>query len=537
MKKENTKKLYTGYNFENAEYKEPENLEKERENIRKVLRGGTSPTPCPYNFEAILKTDPVLRGGFAYNSFNGKIELTKPMPWRTPSTVYEVNMTDYDLKCINSMLDAEYGFSSVTLLYDAIVVVSHDNAYHPILNKIAATSWDGIERVETLLVTYLGADDNSYTRAVTKKWLLAALTRLYNPGAKFDSCLVMTGAQGVGKSTLLRKLSFGYFVDKVEDVDSVAAAELVVRSWIVEFAELSGLRKSDFNSVKNFLSTQDDTFRAPYAKFPETHPRRCVFSATCNDATILRDPTGNRRFWVIPIDKTKMKKSPFDVTESEVLQIWAEVNEIYKTHSESLILNAEDAKTAEALQEAYREEDPWESEISNFLSHKVPENWDAMTMGEHVNYFTKDENVLEKLDAEPGKIYRERICCKEIWEECIQLNREMKVADTRRIGQILNGLGWKHGTRVKCGPYGQQRAYIKHYTEKRETVKENEKTPEKPKKEPKQATPAKAEKPAKTEKPYTVTERKDKGTTLMAKGGENNSWNVICETHTYDLEF
>jgi len=73
--------------------------------------------------------------------------------------------------------------------------------------------WDGTERVDTLLIDYLGAEDTAYVRAVMRKSLVAAIARVFKPGTKFDPILVLNGPQGIGKSTFFAKLgAFGFLI-------------------------------------------------------------------------------------------------------------------------------------------------------------------------------------------------------------------------------------------------------------------------------------------------------------------------------------
>lgn len=74
-------------------------------------------------------------------------------------------------------------------------------------------------RVDRLLIDYFGVEDNSYSRAVIRKTLAAATARIYEPGTKFDSVLILNGPQGIGKSTFFTKLAGKWFSDSLTITD------------------------------------------------------------------------------------------------------------------------------------------------------------------------------------------------------------------------------------------------------------------------------------------------------------------------------
>ena len=184
--------------------------------------------------------------------------------------------------------------------YDiAVSKVTDDRSYHPIKEFLAALpEWDEIPRVDTLLVDFLGAADNAYVRAVTRKTLVAAIARVMSPGCKFDTMLVLSGPQGKGKSTLIAKLCGEWFNDSLllSDTKDKTAAEKLQGYWILEIGELAGLKKTDIETLRGFLSRQNDIYRAAFGRRATPHPRQCVFIGTTNADTYLRDITGNRRF-------------------------------------------------------------------------------------------------------------------------------------------------------------------------------------------------------------------------------------------------
>jgi predicted P-loop ATPase len=180
----------------------------------------------------------------------------------------------------------------------------------------------------------LQADDTAYVRAVTRKTLAAAVARIYRPGTKFDSVLVIDGEQGIGKSTLFKELAGDMYYSEtlsLTDMDDKSGAEKLQGFWVVEIGELAGMKKADIEKVKAFLSTSDDKYRPSYGKTVESHPRQCIIIASVNgERGYLRDITGNRRFWVVKVRQEEQVKK-WSFTDAERDQIWAEAKSIWES--------------------------------------------------------------------------------------------------------------------------------------------------------------------------------------------------------------
>ena len=210
-----------------------------------------------------------------------------------------------------------------------MALVSSERLYHPVKEYLNGLSWDGTKRLENLLVDYLGAEDTPYVRAVTRKTLVAAVARIYEPGTKFDSILVLNGPQGIGKSTLFARLGRAWYSDSlsISDMKDKTASEKLQGYWILELGELAGIRKMDVETVKSFITRTDDKYRKAYGVNVESHPRQCIIVGSTNsDGGFLRDVTGNRRFWPVRV-LGKGRHKPWDL--DAVDQIWAEAAEYY----------------------------------------------------------------------------------------------------------------------------------------------------------------------------------------------------------------
>ena len=333
------------------------------------------------NLTVILMNDPLLKP-LVFNQLLDGMEIKGDVPWRHPSKFWR----DADDAQLISYVDSHYGTFSARNYDIAVAKVTDDRSYHPIREFIEnLPEWDKVPRVDTLLIDYLGADDNEYVRAVTRKTLCAAIKRVLYPGCKFDSMLVLNGPQGVGKSTLIAKLAGEWFSDSLNlgDTKDKTAAEKLQGYWILEIGELAGLKKAEVETLRSFLSRQNDIYRAAFGKRATPHLRQCVFFGTTNaESGYLRDTTGNRRFWPVKTPGTGIKHS-WDLTPELICQIWAETL-VYVKQGEKLYLSAELEALSKAEQREAMESDEREGLVRLYLDTLLPEDWDGMLSLIHI---------------------------------------------------------------------------------------------------------------------------------------------------------
>lgn len=273
-------------------------------------------------------------------------------------------------------MDIEKKFSLKVKIVDldtAIVSASDKHRYHPIKKQILAVNWDGKPRAESFFIDVLGVEDNIYNRECTRKWLLASITRIFKPGAKFDEMIILQGGQGIGKSTTLQRLSLGYYTDITEKISDEVTYK-VLRTWLVEFSELSAMFKTDSDTYKAWLSARQDTVRKKYGTDPNNYPRTFTVLGTTNNKEILKDRTGNRRYWIMYCDKDKIKNTIWSLDNSYILQLWSEVYQWY-LNKESLLISEETALHMAKISTGALEYDPLEEKILSILEMSVPHNW------------------------------------------------------------------------------------------------------------------------------------------------------------------
>lgn len=403
------------------------------------------------NVVLILTHDPKLAGAIAYNEMDHNIVAVSSVPWNKAKDPRQ--WVDADDAALRYYLEKTYGISGKDRIFDAVNVVAQQASFHPVREYLDSCTWDQVPRVETLLIDYLGAEDNEYTRAVTRKTLAAAVARIYHPGCKFDYMLTLRGRQGLGKSALIAKLGGPWFSDTFTTIQGKDAYEQVQGVWLMEVGELAGMRKAEAETIKLYISKQRDRFRPAYGRRLQEFPRQCVFIGTTNETQFLRDTTGNRRFWVVDTPNEPTKSLWDDLTPETVRLVWAEAVEIYKA-GEALYLPRKLEQVAREVQEAYEEENPKAGIIVDYLDRLLPENWPNMD--------TYSRRQWLETGGE-GTVQRQTVCTLEIWAEALGGNPDkLDRYAAKEIRDIMTTLpDWRHrgNARTTARPYGRQRYY------------------------------------------------------------------------------
>ena len=407
------------------------------------------------NVYIILCHDPLLKGAIAYNDLKVRPVALRSLPWRKiTDTVNGSTWSDADDSAMRRYLEKYYKITGKEKIMDGMMNAARDNAVHPIQNYLKGLVWDGTPRLDTLLIDYLSAEDTPYTRAVTRKTFTAAVARIFQPGCKFDYVLVLAGPQGRGKSTLVAKMSNGWYTDSLAGIGTKEAYEGIQGYWLVELGELAAMRKLEIETIKNFISKQMDSYRAAYGRRVEDHPRQCIFIGTTNSTAFLRDDTGNRRFWPVRLGERPPAKTVWgDLTQPVIDQLWAEAVTYYHD-GEKLILPPELVAKAEEQQKDFVEDDPRRGLVEDFLEVLLPADWSNMDIGRRQGWFAEDESIKTV-----GVQKRNFICAVEVWAECFGKDPHQFPRQERgEVCAILRQVpGWEEEPkRQRCGPYGLQ---------------------------------------------------------------------------------
>lgn len=405
------------------------------------------------NLNIIIEHDQFLKDVFKLNIFDNKRYVTRSLPWRKVDTVEPLRDVDYS--GVRNYIECVYGIVSSQKVDDALALEFERKKFHPIRDYIQAQKWDEKQRINTLLIDYFGADDNLYTRAAIRKMLVAAVARVFEPGVKFDIALILVGDQGTYKSTFIKKLGMDWFSDTFTTVQGKESFEQIQGAWLIEMAELSGLKKAEVESIKHYISKREDMFRPAYGRTVETYKRQCVFFGTTNNKDFLRDPTGNRRFMPIDVRPEYATKSVNDdLTQDEINQIWAEAYQLYLA-KEPLYLVGDEDIIAKIEQHKHSEADERKGIIEEYLNTKFPDDWDKMDLYDRRRWL---EDPLSK----NGTVQKDFVCIAEVWCECLGKDKtEMSRYNTREVNEILRSLPeWEAIASTKNFPlYGKQKYY------------------------------------------------------------------------------
>lgn len=283
------------------------------------------PKPTLKNITVILKeaVDPQV---FRFDSFALRTTYGCETPWGAkPDDVFR----DVDAAKIKHWLSVHYRVEpSVQLVWEAMQVIAEENLFHPIQTYLRGLPpWDGKERIAGWLKRHFHAHGpDYYLDEVLLQWMVAAVRRVFEPGAKFDWMLILEGNQDIGKSSFVQILaSSKYFIDRLGDLGDKDAAQVLQGIWLVEMGELKELKRNEIETVKGFITRQVDKYRPSYGRASIEAPRQCVFAGSTNADKYLKDDTGNRRF--IPV--SLRGSLDFAQLEKDRDMLWAEALAIY----------------------------------------------------------------------------------------------------------------------------------------------------------------------------------------------------------------
>ena len=413
-----------------------------------------------HNAKMILSHDPLLKGKIRKNEFTKKYRVFGALPWNTDER--ERDWEDNDDSGLRYYIEKVYQIKGKANIEDAWGLVANENRYHPVRDYLESLVWDGVTRVETLFIEFMGAEDNAYTRAVSRIALTAAVARIFAPGIKYDNVVVLVGPQGCGKSTILKKLGCDWFSDTLTTMQGKEAYEQIQGFWIIEIGELAAMKRYEVETVKQFTSKSEDSYRAAYGHHVETHKRQCVFFGTTNTYDFLKDMTGNRRFLPVDVHPEKAVKDVWnDLDAKTVDQIWAEAVSLFRNGEKFYLWDEDIKRMAEEVQDSHLEESPLTGAVLAFLDKKIPKNWDEIDLCAKRD-FIRGESFVSDIK---GEVYRDKVCALEIWCELFDGERkDLSRQKSKEINDIIEKTGeWiraKKSLRFS-GAYGVQKGFIR----------------------------------------------------------------------------
>lgn len=424
------------------------------------------------NIGAIIKNDARLQA-IKYDLFADCFCVDGQLPWEHEGRGW----TEADLSNLCMFLSQQYGLNATANVFTALTAtVRNCRAYHPVREYLLKQKWDENPRIDDLLSRYLGAENTELNKAIIRKTLVAAVARVMHPGIKYDSMMVLVGGQGIGKSRILRLLGGEWFSDSLTltDMKDKNGVEKLSGAWISEVAELSGMRKTDSETIKGFITRQDDKMRPAYGHTVVSKPRQGILIGTTNETEgFLRDLTGNRRYLpVIVRGRSDFPPEKWDLNEHEIGQIWAEAVVRYK-EKEPLYLSQALQEKIVNFQNELLEDDSRLGEVQVYLEKLLPEEWAEMNKEERLDYLKGREYKPHK-----GVKRRTEVSVAEVWAECFESDRvKLERKNSLEIVAMLLKLGWERKSSPKKIPiYGNQKIFTAP-REKKAVNDENFSTP------------------------------------------------------------
>lgn len=420
--------------------------------------------PSLGNLRLVLLHRAELAGAIAHNEFAARVVAVRDLPWRAVPPAERGRGSawrDEDAVELRAWLERSPGLNLKVpraLADDAVLLAKDAHPFHPVRDYLSALAWDGVPRVETILQRFLGAPDTPLVRAIARKFLAAAVARVFEPGCKWDYMPVLVGSQGRGKSTFVSILARGWGSDTFVAVHGKEAYEQLEGYWIVEVPELAAFKRAEVEGIKHFITKRTDSYRKAYARYVTDARRQCVLIGTTNNRESLVDAGGNRRFWMVDCAGGS---EPLSRLEAEIDQIWAEAVVLYR-QGEKLWMDTpelDQAATAEA--EAHRSLSGLEALIGQWLETPVPADWYDRPLEQRTRQ--SNGSAAQTFNPDPTEtIQRDRACALEVYLECLGgLPDRMTNGKAREINDILRRLpGWAPESTIRFGPaYGRTRGF------------------------------------------------------------------------------
>ncbi|MEJ6399956.1 VapE domain-containing protein [Nicoliella lavandulae] len=424
----------------------------------KYNKSGSPRTNFASNFAVICEYDDKLRQSIKYDEFINSVVIKHANEWKRWSDLDETKIRIY--------IENQYNVvaNNPKTMYQGIEEYAVKHSFNPVKDIINEQQWDNVKRVETLFIDYLGADDNSYNRMVARKFMVGAVSRIFHPGIKFDLMVILTGKQGLGKSTLLSKLSHGYFLDNLGRMDSSNKDETMKLqdSWIVELGELAPLKNSKIDNIKSFISATSDMYRKPFGQANSVYKRNNVFAGTTNEQQFLSDKTGNRRYLTVECGVSKIKHSAMSIDDNTLHQIYAEAKYLME-QGELLYLTSDEEASANAERSKNESYDPVDESIKSYINMLVPKNWDEYSEFQREQHYKRvfyENRYSTGKEDEPNLTEDDLVSMKEVSTRellSIPLNKDNNKsiqgtsrALSKKISLTMSGLDdWKQSNTVK----------------------------------------------------------------------------------------
>lgn len=381
-----------------------------------------------HNLILIMENDDRLKGLWWLNDSSNQVKLQRDPPWNGGSQDEFIDSDAYELAAWLQHPERYWMKCSDDLVLKAVIAVARRHRRHPIREYLGSVKWDGVPRVERMLIELFGAAENAYSLRAAQCFMVSAVARVLwvdpkqpSVGAQVDFMLVLEGEQGKRKSSALRAI-FGseWFVETSESPSGKDFYQVIQGAWGVEIGEMDSFSKADVTSVKTAITRRVDKFRAPYERVPRSYRRECVFAGTTNEHQYLRDPTGGRRFLPVRTDG----EVRIDAIVEQRDQLWAEAVAMFHEGFEWWELPA-DAKEEQASRYVG---DSWEGRVEQWLDMRMEESRypPRLKFDTKVDWATTDNLLSYAIGLDAGKHGR---------------------PEQMRVAAIMKTLGWENQRR------------------------------------------------------------------------------------------
>lgn len=348
-----------------------------------LTKSGTVKATSVQNVALILQIDDKLRGRFKWNNFSNGVDVANDIDldlsqWGIGKiTLHKGPITDQTIEDLAMYMDTypdyQAGFK-LPLIMQGISTVSRMYAYNPVVDYLdqCHQKWDKKTRVNAFFPTFLGVEDTPANRLIAKLFFLGIVAKAYNPEVKFDWVLDLVGGQGIGKTTLLKKISpldmytdqFLSFTDK-DDYSSMRTA------IIVNDDEMTVSNKTSFEEIKKFITMQEFAYRPPYGHTIVRFHKRFVMARTTNEVQHLRDKSGDRRFNSLLCRRDHQVYHPVTHLHKDLVdQIYGEMVDLYLRLDDPFNLSPEENALLDAARDQFASSSPLEDMLNDVLENE-----------------------------------------------------------------------------------------------------------------------------------------------------------------------
>lgn len=309
---------------------------------------------------------------------------------------------------------------NTNIIEEYILLEISKNNFNPFIDFLTSNKWDGNDRITELFDIFNITDE--FYKILFKKWLYQtvsiAFNNLDNPYG-IDGVLTLQGGQGIGKTYSLSLLSPNpeWFQDGLTiDVNNKDSLIKATSALISEIGELDSTVKKEQSTLKAFLTSAVDDIRPPYGKKSIRRARNTSFCATVNPQSFLKDESGNRRFWVIPVEKIDYKRLE-TYGRDWILQLWLQIYYETKDNLQKFRLSKEEREKLNKSNLRFSEFLPGEEELLQKF------NFDSIE-----KYRWTNQELIAKfnLNITPQILGKTLNKLKNIYPELIEIKRTSK---------------------------------------------------------------------------------------------------------------